>query len=93
MRRAGFYAGTNHVIVGAGDTPCTVFGVGARENQTFRTPEGTLERRDDWGAYTVEEAALRRGAGVKGETTDADVAYARFPESEPTRYRDGSLPG
>jgi hypothetical protein len=26
------------------------------------------------------------------ETDDADLAYARFPESEPTRYRDGWLP-
>ncbi len=30
---------------------------------------------------------------VEEETTDADVAYARFPEREPTRYRDGWLPG
>jgi uncharacterized cupin superfamily protein len=88
-------AGTNHVIVGAGDAPCTVFAVGARarENTTFRTPEGTLEGRDDWGAYTVAEAAVRHGAGVEEETTDADVAYARFPGAEPTRYRDGWLPG
>jgi hypothetical protein len=44
----------------------------------------------------VDEAALRHGAGVEKETNDADEAYARiarFPNPEPTRYRDGWLPG
>jgi hypothetical protein len=41
----------------------------------------------------VDKAALRHGAGVEEETNDADVAYARFPESAPRRYRDGLLPG
>jgi uncharacterized cupin superfamily protein len=86
-------AGTKHVIVGAGDGPCVVFSVGARENHTYRTPEGTLEGRDDWGAYTVDEAALRHRAGVEEETTDADVAYASWSDDELTRYRDGWLPG
>jgi hypothetical protein len=38
------------------------------------------------------EAARRHGASPDEETQDADVAYARFPKSEPTRYRDGWLP-
>ena len=37
-------------------------------------------------------SALRHGAGVEEETSDPDVAYARFPEPGPTRYRDGWLP-
>lgn len=86
-------AGTNHVIVGAGDGPCVVFAVGSREKHTYRTPDGTIEGTDDWGAYTVDEAALRHGAGVEEETNDANVAYARFPERVATRYRDGWLPG
>ena len=45
----------------------------------------------DWGAYTVDEAALRRGAGVERETTESREAYARFPRSVLTRYRDGWL--
>jgi len=45
------------------------------------------------GAYTVDEAALRHGAGVEEETNDARVAYARFPATEPTPYQDGWLPG
>jgi uncharacterized cupin superfamily protein len=73
--------GTNHMIVGAGDGPCTVLAVGAREHQA-----------GDWGGYTVDEVALRHGAGVEAETSDVQVAYARFPEREPTPYRDGLLP-
>jgi uncharacterized cupin superfamily protein len=84
--------GTKHVIVGAGDRPCVVFRVGARENHTYRLPDGTIHGRDDWGAYTVDEAALRHGAGVEEETNDASVAYAGFPEPVQTRYRDGWLP-
>jgi uncharacterized cupin superfamily protein len=76
-------AGTKHIIIGAGDAPCAVLAVGAREHQAGA----------DWGAYTVDEAALRHGAGVERETTEAQEAYARFPEPEPTQYRDGWLPG
>jgi uncharacterized cupin superfamily protein len=73
---------TNHIIVGAGDGPCVVFAVGSR--QYMATPE--------WGGYTVDEAAVRHGAGVEQETSDSAVVYARFPESTPARY-DGWLPG
>jgi quercetin dioxygenase-like cupin family protein len=86
-------AGTNHAIVGAGHGPCVVFAVGARENHPYRTLAGEIDGTDDWGAYTVDAAALRHGAGVEEETNDADVAYARFPERVSTRYRDGWLPG
>jgi uncharacterized cupin superfamily protein len=72
---------TRHIIVGAGDGLCVVLAVGAREHQT-----------GEWGGYTVDEVALRHGASVEEDTTDADVAYARFPDPEPTRYRDGWLP-
>jgi uncharacterized cupin superfamily protein len=75
-------AGTNHVIVGAGDGPCVVFAVGARERSTG----------PDWGGYSVDEAALRHGAGVEQETTDEKEAYARVPRREPTRYRESWLP-
>jgi uncharacterized cupin superfamily protein len=75
-------AGTKHVIVGAGDGACYVLAVGARDRSTG----------PDWGGYTVDEAALRHGAGVEQETTDASQAYARFPPGVPTRYREGWLP-
>jgi uncharacterized cupin superfamily protein len=75
---------TRHMIVGAGSGPCVVLGVGAREH---------IGENCNGGAYTVDEAALRHGAGVDEETDDAEAAYARFPETEPTTYRDGWLPG
>lgn len=75
--------GTRHMIVGAGES-CVVLAIGARDH---------AGEACNGGAYTVDEAALRHGAGVEEETSDADLAYARFPPSEPTRYRDGWLPG
>ena len=85
--------GAKHVIVGAGEFPCIVFAVGALEHHTTGSRvDGTLQGVEDWGAYTVDEAALRHGAGVEKETTDADEAYARFPELQPSEYRDGWLP-
>jgi uncharacterized cupin superfamily protein len=75
-------AETKHIIVGTGDAPCLVLAVGAREHQD----------NAGWGGYTVDEAALRHGAGVEQETTDAKQAYARFTKREPTRYREGWLP-
>jgi len=72
------------MIVGAGDGPCVVLGVGAREH---------IEANCNGGAYTVDEVALRHGAGVEEETNDPGQAYARFPQPEPTRYGDGWLPG
>jgi uncharacterized cupin superfamily protein len=75
-------AGTKHVIVGAGDGPCVVLAVGARVGSTG----------PDWGGYTVDETALRHGAGVEQETTDPMQAYAPVPGRESTRYREGWLP-
>ena len=72
--------GTQHTIVGAGDAPCLVLAVGARDRS--RGPE--------WGAYTVDDAALRHDA--ERETTDPGEAYARFPRGRLTRYREGWLP-
>ncbi len=72
--------GTKHVIVGAGSGPCILVAVGTRSD------------REDWGAYTVEAAALRHGAGVERETTSGAEAYERFPAGEFTGYRDGWLP-
>jgi uncharacterized cupin superfamily protein len=74
-------AETKHIIVGAGEGPCAVLAVGAREHQAGA----------DWGGYTVDEAALQHGAGVEEETNDAEEAYARLPKREPTRCREGWL--
>ena len=47
--------GTKHIILGAGDAACVVLAVGAREHQAGA----------GWGGYTVDETALRHGAGVE----------------------------
>jgi uncharacterized cupin superfamily protein len=74
-------AGTDHIIVGAGDRPCVVVSTGSRVNA-----EG------DWGGYTVNEAALKHGAGVETATKDPKEAYAPYPERRFTRYQEGWLP-
>lgn len=71
-------AGTKHVIVGA-EGPCLVVATGARGESTG----------PNWGAYTVDEAALRHGAGVERETSDPEEAYARFPPRESKPYPEG----
>jgi uncharacterized cupin superfamily protein len=73
---------TKHTIVGAGDGPCLMLAVGARQHQ-----DGP-----GWGGYSVDEVAQRHGAGVEKETTEATEAYARFQRRKPTRYREGWLP-
>ena len=58
---------SGQVIMGAGDVPCVVLAVGAREHQGA----------PGWGGYSVDKLALRHGAGVELETTDAKQPYAR----------------
>jgi uncharacterized cupin superfamily protein len=76
-------AGTDHIIVGAGEGRCVVLAVGAREGQD----------EPGWGGYVVDETAQRHGVGVDRETSDAEEAYARFQAPEHTPYREGWLPG
>jgi uncharacterized cupin superfamily protein len=73
---------TKHTIVGAGEGPCIVVAVGARQHQ-----EGP-----DWGGYTVDETARRHGAGVEKETNEPKEAYAPFTRRQPARYREEWLP-
>ena len=73
---------TRHTIVGAGEGPCVVVAVGARQFQ-----EGP-----DWGGYPVDEVAARHGVSVERETNEPREAYARFPRRQHSRYRDGWLP-
>ena len=69
---------TKHVLVGAGNAPCVVLAVGARIKSVDNP---------DWGGYTVDEVALRHGAGVEQETTEPQEAYAALTRRQPTRYR------
>jgi len=70
---------TEHVFVGAGDGPCAIVMVGAR-------------RSDETFIYPVNDVAAKYGASVETETSDPGEAYARFPKSARTPYRDGDLP-
>jgi uncharacterized cupin superfamily protein len=76
--------GTRHMIVGAGSGPCLIVAAGSRQYG---------DQGVNGGAYPVDELALRHGAGVEEETSDPAVAYARYPDSEPTPYGEGWLPG
>jgi uncharacterized cupin superfamily protein len=69
---------TEHVMVGAGDGPCTVLALGAR------TDEGII--------YPAAEAAQRHGAGVAETTPDPDVAYKDIAPSVPTEFDPTWLP-
>jgi uncharacterized cupin superfamily protein len=63
-------AGTDHIIVGAGDGPCAIFMLGGR-------------LREKAIVYPREEVALKHGAGVEEETPSPKEAYAPFPKWTP----------
>jgi uncharacterized cupin superfamily protein len=65
-------AGTEHVIVGAGDGPAIVLAAGARPD-----PEKLR--------YPKSELAARYGASAEADTTDPQEAYARFDRPQPAR--------
>jgi uncharacterized cupin superfamily protein len=71
--------GTAHVLLGAGDGPSVVLAVGARGGR-----KGIV--------YLVDATALKQGAGVEEEATKSAVAYASFPPSRRSEYREGWLP-
>jgi uncharacterized cupin superfamily protein len=73
---------TEHVIVGAGDGPCVFLAMSSRENQAF----------GPYGEYVAHAAAAKYRASPKETTQDGDVAYADYPDSEYSRYREGWLP-
>jgi uncharacterized cupin superfamily protein len=75
-------AGTKHTIVGAGEEPCVVLAVGARDRSTG----------PDWGGYTADETARRYGVSVAEDTSEPEQAYAPFRQRTWTSYRDGWLP-
>jgi uncharacterized cupin superfamily protein len=70
---------TKHVIVGAGNGPCVVVAVGARERSVDNP---------DWGGYPVDVVALSHGVGVEQETNEPREAYANWTRGQPTPYRE-----
>lgn len=74
---------TEHVIVGAGEGPCVVLGVGARQHDGLVYPVSELAAR--YGASTDLER--RRGAeGKAGESP-----YTGFPEDREGEPEEGWL--
>jgi len=68
-------AGTRHVLVGAGDGPCAILMVGARQ------PDATVH-------YPASELAIRHGAAAPHETDSQAEAYADWSsEFTPRRMR------
>lgn len=72
-----------HVIVGAGDSRCLLVAVGARDKSVG----------ENWGGYTVDEAAARHGASVEEATTEPAEAYAKVAKRQPTSCGPDWLPG
>ncbi len=73
---------TRHVFVGVGDRLCVVLTTSSRQ----------FQKDGPWGFYCADEAARRYNASAPEDTQDAEVAYRRFPPSQPKRYRPGLLP-
>jgi uncharacterized cupin superfamily protein len=77
LRAGDFFhspAGTAHGFVGAGDGPCAMITVGARNV----TPDGA-----QWGIYEHDPIAAKYDACVETDTPDPDVAYAGLDPSTP----------
>ena len=67
-------AGTGHVLVGAGEGPCSILMIGTRPDDPIRFP--------------VSEIADGYSASVATETDIGDEAYANWPgDYEPTRLQ------
>lgn len=67
-------AGTAHAFVGAGEGPCAMITVGARNV----TPDGA-----QWGIYEHDAVAAKHGACVAQDTPEPAVAYADRPDPVP----------
>ena len=83
LRRWDYFhcpAGIEHIVVGAGNGPCVLLGVGGRVG-----PGDPV--------YPVDPVALKHGAGVEHETAVPKEAYAPFPEDTPVPFREDFLPG
>jgi uncharacterized cupin superfamily protein len=71
----------SHTIVGAGSGPSAILALGARVESVG----------ENWGGYPYSEAAMRHDASAEEETTDPQVAYARFPQRQPGEFREDWL--
>ncbi len=72
----------SHTIVGAGSGPSAILALGARLDSVG----------ENWGGYPYSELAMKHDASAEEETTDPQVAYARFPQRQPGEFRQDWLP-
>jgi uncharacterized cupin superfamily protein len=70
-------AGTDHIVIGAGDGPCALLMAGARSE-------------DEELLYPRSEVALRHGAGAEATTPDPALAYAG---TGPVTFGPPDVPG
>jgi uncharacterized cupin superfamily protein len=70
-----------HTIVGAGSGPSAILALGTREHAS-----------GEWGGYPYSEVAMKHDASAEEETTEPEVAYARFPARQDGEFREGWLP-
>jgi uncharacterized cupin superfamily protein len=72
----------SHTIVGAGSGPAAILAIGARGSQ-----DGP-----DWGGYPYSQLAMKHDASAEEDTTDPNVAYARFPSGKAGEFSEDWLP-
>jgi uncharacterized cupin superfamily protein len=72
-------AGTDHILVGAGDGPAFLIAIGSRTGES-----GIV--------YPVDPVALHHQAGVQRETTEPAEAYAPFPDAVPASFSEDYVP-
>jgi hypothetical protein len=51
-----------------------------------------FQKDGPWGFYCADETAARYNASSPEDTQDGELADARFPEPQQTRYCAGLLP-
>jgi uncharacterized cupin superfamily protein len=73
---------TRHAFAATGNGPCVLLCASSRH----------FQEAGPWGVYCADDTAARYNASSPVDTDDGAIAYARFPPSRPTPYRDGFLP-
>jgi uncharacterized cupin superfamily protein len=73
---------TKHAFAGAGEAPLVLLCASSRQ----------FQKDGPWGYYCADETAAKYDASSPEDTQDGSIAYAHFPPSAPTRYREGFLP-
>ncbi len=67
-----------HTIVGVGSGPAAILAIGSRDNA----------HGEHWGGYPYSEVAMQHDASAEEETTEPEVAYARFPSRQEGEFQE-----